>query len=82
MISDMYYRIFQSYTDGKLTVICMQWFDEHDYDKDRFMTDENGDRLMFDTESEAVEWLNQNVKPNYIDQDYLKVGFNRDEFLL
>ncbi|TPG68587.1 hypothetical protein EEL31_08695 [Brevibacillus laterosporus] len=72
--------ITESITERKLTVVCMQWFDEYDYHEDRFMTDEDGKRLKFHTKERAEEWLNNNVKPDMIDPQYLK--FNRSNFLL
>lgn len=80
---DVYYRIYQSERiDLKLTVVCMQDFDECDYYEDRFMTDEDGYRLRFDYEEDAIKWLNQNVKPEMIDDDYRRLKFTREDYLL
>lgn len=48
----------------------MQWFDEDDYDKDRFYK-ENGVPLMFSSEYQAKEFLNKHFKEEYIDPYYL-----------
>lgn len=80
---DVYYRLYQSERqEWKLTVVCMQDFDESDYYKDRFMTDEDGDRLKFNHEEDAIKWLNDNVKSTMIDPEYLlSGGFKREEYL-
>lgn len=71
-MDDVYYRIIRtSEDDTLLTVVCMQWFDEHDYDKDRFLCEKGTrNRLSFSTEEEAVEFLNVNIKLENIDPEY------------
>jgi hypothetical protein len=81
MNNEVYYRIYYWDEIGKLTVVCMQWFDEYDYHEDRFMTDDDGERLKFSSEEDAVRWLNENVKPEMIDPKYLSVKYNRNAFL-
>lgn len=80
---DVYYRLYQSERqEWKLTVVCMQDFDEGDYYEDRFMTDEAGDRLKFDQEEDAIKWLNENVKTEMIDPEYLlSGGLKREDYL-
>lgn len=80
---DVYYRIYQSERlDWKLTVVCMQYFDEGDYYRDRFMTGALDNRLRFDHEEDAIKWLNDNVKSEMIDPEYkLFGGFKREEYL-
>lgn len=80
-MSDLYYRIMHSARGDFLTVVTMQDFDEYDYDEKDFMTDEDGDRLKFWDEEEAIQWLHDNVKPELIDPDYCKPAFNRERFL-
>ena len=79
MLNDVYYKIIQC-EDGVLTVACLQWFDEYDYDQDRFFTDEDGYQLKFDTEEEAEEWLNENIKPELIDPEHRRLKFNRLDY--
>jgi len=80
-MNDIYYKIYQSSRlNGMLTVVCMQWFDEYDYDEDKFFTDEDGDVLKFSTEDEAERWLNKNIKPELIDPEHRKVKFNRQDY--
>lgn len=81
-MSDVYYRIYLSSKDDKFHVVCMQYFDEYNYDEDKFMTDEYGERLMFDTEDEAIQWMNENMKPEFIVDEYKKVKFRREDYLL
>jgi hypothetical protein len=81
-MNDVYYKIYQSdRLNGMLTVVCMQWFDEYDYDKDKFFTDEDGYVLEFDSEQEAEEWLNENIKKEMIDPEHRKAKFNREDYL-
>lgn len=81
-ISDVYYKIYMSERlDWKLTIVCMQHFDEDDYYKERFFTDEKGWVLIFETEKEAQTWLNENVKPEKIDPEYLERKFDRESYL-
>ena len=81
-MNDVYYKIYQaSNLNGLLTVVCMQWFDEFDYDREKFFTDDDGDILEFDSEIEAEKWLNANIKPEMIDPDHRKTKFNRSDYL-
>lgn len=80
-MSDVYYKITRGNTKT-FKVVCMQWFDELDYDETKFINDEWGYHRKFYSESEAIKWLNENVKEEYIDErdkvydlspsDYLK----------
>lgn len=72
---EVYWRIYHCH-DDKFAVVCMQWFDEFDYDEERFMTDLDGDRLQFFSEYHddefvdgakiAREFLNKVVLPEFI----------------
>lgn len=64
----VYYRLIIH--NGKVTVVCMQSFDEIDYDQNRFIKDEYGDPYRFDTEEEAIAALHKLVKPEMIDPKY------------
>ncbi|MGD1416490.1 hypothetical protein [Bacillus stercoris] len=77
-MSDVYYKIYLF--NEMLTVVCMQWFDEVDYDQDKFFTDEYGYALEFETEEEAERWLNENIKPEMIDPDHRKAKLNREDY--
>lgn len=48
---DPYYRPFRR-SDGTITICCVQWFDEFDYDQKRFLTD-----IKFASEEEATIWV-------------------------
>ena len=84
-MSDLYYKILGGYIreDGNeyVTVVTMQWFDEYDYDQDRFFRDEDGDTLMFYEEDEAIQWLFDNVKEEYIDPEYRGRRFNQSKYM-
>lgn len=70
--NDVYYRIIRSSNDETLlTIVCMQWFDECDYDESRFLCAKGTkDRLSFNSEEEAIEFLNDNIKLENIDPEY------------
>ncbi|AXH71217.1 hypothetical protein BSP36_172 [Bacillus phage BSP36] len=84
-MSDLYYKIIGGCTreDGNeyVTVVTMQWFDEYDYNQDRFFRDEDGDTLMFYEEDEAIQWLFDNVKEEYIDPEYRGRRFNQSKYM-
>lgn len=89
MATDVYYKIMKTDED-LLTVVCLQWFDEYDYDQEDFFTSDDGDQLQFwDFEGEtyvngrekAIKWLNENVKLEKIDPRCRKVKFNREDYL-
>lgn len=49
--NSVYYRLFLGHNDEPV-VVTMQWFDEYDYDQDRFLNEER-----YDTEKEAEQKL-------------------------
>ena len=53
---EIYWRIYDHPTDGPI-VVCMQWFDEGDYDQARFWSPEDCRPTRFDTEAEAKAYL-------------------------
>ena len=73
MWNDVYYRIIRTSDDEKLlTVVTMQDHDEMDYDHRRFLTEKGTDtRLYFDAKEDAIKFLNDNIKPEHIDPEYL-----------
>jgi hypothetical protein len=81
--NEVYYKIYKSELLGnRLTVVCMQDFDEIDYNKDRFFKDKEENILKFYEESEAIQWLLDNIKKELIDSEYLqsKVLDNSDYY--
>lgn len=68
----VYYKIYYSERDNVMTVVCMQSFDEDDYYQYRFFKDENGDPYRFDDEEDAIKFLNEKFKTEYIDPEYLR----------
>lgn len=77
MSSEVYYRIFLN-REEKLTIVEMQDFDEYDYDEKKFYRDDNGERMKWDDEDEAIKFLNDNFKAECIDPEYLLL--NNDIF--
>ncbi|SOK58435.1 hypothetical protein [Yersinia phage fHe-Yen9-04] len=71
--SDVYYRIIRMSDDPQLlTIVTMQDFDEVDYDHNRFLCAKGtNERLYFSTEEKAIKFLNENIKFENIDPDYL-----------
>lgn len=55
-LSPVYYRLYWPRAKSSPCVVTMQWFDEHDYLEDRFISDDT-----FDSEDEAhaalTAWL-------------------------
>ena len=80
-MNKVYYKIIER--GGELLgVCCLQWFDEYDYDQNRFLVDENDIQYKFDDEDKAKKWLNNNIKPEYIDPEdrILNNKFNREKY--
>lgn len=73
MHDPLYYCIIRTVDNDKLlTVVTMQYHDEIDYDYKRFLFHKGtSDRVQFDSEEEAIKFLNDNIKPEHIDPEYL-----------
>lgn len=81
MHDSLYYCIIRnnnptSSIDGSspvvLSVVTMQDHDECDYDQSRFLCKKGTDkRHYFDSKEEAIQFLNDNIKPEFIDPEYL-----------
>lgn len=65
---EIYYKIYLTKND-KLTIIEMQDVDEQDYDSKRFYKIDDQD-IKFESEREAIGYLNDNFNLNYIDEKY------------
>ncbi len=73
--SDVYYKLYQ--TDRGLCVVCMQWFDEYDYDQKKFIVSkETSEPLSFKDEDKAIQFLNDNFKQSYINLEYRRPSVN------
>jgi hypothetical protein len=51
----IYYKLYKQ-DNGKLIIVCLQDFDERDYDKRRFLKSKDGETLKFNTEEEAIQY--------------------------
>lgn len=73
MYDPLYYCIIRTADDEKLlTVVTMQPHDEYDYDYNRFLFHKGtSDRVQFLSEEKAIKFLNDNIKPEHIDPEYL-----------
>ena len=77
---DVYYKIYYYEPKDYVTVVCMQWFDEHDYIKDHFLKDENGRIFQFNNKEKAIEWVIDNINEDKINPEYKK-GFNQKFYM-
>lgn len=67
-VEDVYYKILLT-NYNKLAVVCLQDFDECDYNSDKFIKDDNDSHRTFYTKHDAREWLNENIKREHIDDE-------------
>lgn len=70
-VDRVYYKIYFLKKIQRLTVVCMQWFDEYDYNESKFLRDDQNKIMSWDKEIDAVKYLNDNFKLEYIDEDYI-----------
>lgn len=73
--TDLYYRLYISDND-MVRVVCMQWFDEMDYDQAFFLKSKDNEPLYFSSEEKAIQFMNDNLKPERIHEDFLRSTFN------
>lgn len=57
-MSNVYWKIYHP-PDDEPCIVCMQWFDEPDYNDLFFVTGKK-----FDTEEHAQNWLSEYLQPN------------------
>ncbi len=70
--NEVYYKLLKH--NGKITIACIQWFDEYDYDQRRFVLNpENDEPYVFKDEEEAVNAINDMFNEDEIDPRYLKI---------
>ena len=73
----VYWKILMT-GNRKIGIACMQSFDEYDYDQKRFLLGEDGQAIKFFSEEDAVSYLNENYRPEFIEDEY--VTPNNQEF--
>lgn len=57
---DIYYKIIKDDTADKgMSVVCLQEFDEKDYNQDLFIKDKDGNVLIFNTEESAQDYIDR-----------------------
>lgn len=57
---DIYYKIIKdNEADKGMSVVCLQEFDEKDYNQDLFIKDKNSNALIFNTEEAAQEYIDR-----------------------
>lgn len=77
MDNEIYYKAYMPDHKHYFTIVCMQWFDEYDYNNNRFLT-KDGEVLQWDSEREAEEYLIDNIKTEYIDPTIL-IKYDHEE---
>lgn len=65
-----YFKIYLN-REWKATIACLQSFDEVDYDQNRFYKNEKKECIAFYKEENAIAFLNDKFKQEYIDPLYL-----------
>lgn len=55
--------------DRKIGVANITDTDLYDYDKRRFLLGEDGEKVRFKNEDEAIEYVNDKYKPEFIDDE-------------
>lgn len=75
----VYYRLLWMEDKQKVTVVGLQHFDEYGVSKERYLTDSEDRLHRFDTEDEAIAFINANIKKKYIDSEYLMVTVIKED---
>lgn len=75
MISEVYYKLYLD-RNSKVTIVCMQDFDEYDYIQSKFIKNSEGKIHKFESEELAIVKLNGWFKPDEIDPEYLNYNDN------
>lgn len=87
----VYYKLLWTHNNHRnchvVTVVCMQWFDEHDYDSSKFVRNDEGDVHVFATEELAKaklnEWFNkEDIDPGYAifaAPKFVSISFSQEE---
>jgi len=66
----IYWRIYLSRKSELLSIVTMQYFDEYDYDQDRFVMDEEGLNYVFLTLGDARNFLVKNFEPSDVNPSH------------
>ena len=68
-IPEVYYKLLRK-REGFVTVICLQDFDELDYNHNHIIKNSDGKEHTFDTEDLAIKFLNDKFEIKEIDPDF------------
>lgn len=74
-LSEVYFKLILGY-NGFITVVCLQDFDEYDYDQSRFVRNSKNEIHIFESETKAVKKLNEWFKQEEIDEKYRDAGIS------
>jgi hypothetical protein len=69
--------LFLDSENKKVSIECISYWDVTEYRQDKFLLDPNGKKYEFYTETEAMTWLNANIRkdhiaPRYVDRTRVK----------
>ncbi len=76
----VYFRLHQNPSDGLISVITLQYFDELDYDETKFVKNSEGERYWFENEEDAISQLNDWYEQEEIDEEF-RLNKKQDTFL-
>lgn len=79
-MNEVYWRIYWNARTAKLIVVTMQHFDEDDYNQSAFCRGEDGEKMRWEREEDAVLYLNKHFKAEFIDDEF--VSPNNRDFLI
>ena len=68
--SPVYYKIIKKFGSNAVTIACLQDFDEIDYDQDDFFKDSKSRCICFYSEENAIQYMNEKFKYEFIDERY------------
>ena len=75
-IGNVYYKLYRY--KGLITVVCLQDFDEYDYNQSNFIRNSNNEIHIFESEELAIESLIKWFKPEEIDAEFHSYINNSD----
>ena len=70
MQKDVYYKLFRRKKNNLVTIVCLQWFDEYDYDQESFIKNSDNEIHVFETEEMAIKKLKSWFDDSEIDYEY------------
>ena len=75
-VGEVYYKLIRSPHTELVTVACLQWFDEADYEEERFVRNSENEIHVFADEELAIEKLNEWYEQDQIDEEYRRKSYD------